>query len=334
MGKINYWEPIQEAWEKMVEVLFRPFEIGKWMVIGFGAFLANLGRESGSGGSSGSSNYGSSSENAGESLADTCAKGLNYVSDIWAEHATLIITLSGVAILLLIAISFFVNWLNGRGQFILLDNVLNNRGAVAEPWGGYRKEGNSLMIFQVVLEWVASVIIIALIAGGVICLLPVIIAEEFSGIHLGAISAMVVLFVLICIVVGFVKMVLNHFVVPLMYHHRISVLDGFKAFAPIFKNNFWRIVLFGLVMFLVSSVVGIAVLFGIVLTCCTALLVLIIPYIGTVALLPVFVFQRFIGLEFMKQFGDEYDLVKDFKFAAKVIPAPPEDPDITSETLG
>jgi len=57
-------------------------------------------------------------------------------------------------------------------------------------------------------------------------------------------------------------------------------------------------------------VMGIALLMGILLTCCISLLVLLIPYIGTVALLPLYVFKRFIGLEFMRQFGAEYDLLQ------------------------
>jgi len=41
--KIEIFKPFGEAFELMKKVLFKPFEFKKWLVIGFAAWLANLG---------------------------------------------------------------------------------------------------------------------------------------------------------------------------------------------------------------------------------------------------------------------------------------------------
>ena len=54
--------------------------------------------------------------------------------------------------------------------------------------------------------------------------------------------------------------------------------------------------------------VGLAVLLAGLLTCCCGLVLLAIPYIGTVILLPIVAWERYWSLEFLRQFGPEYDL--------------------------
>ncbi len=44
------------------------------------------------------------------------------------------------------------------------------------------------------------------------------------------------------------------------------------------------------------------------MTCCVGLLVLIIPYVGTVVSLPIWYTLRGFTLEYLAQFGPEFDL--------------------------
>jgi hypothetical protein len=64
-------------------------------------------------------------------------------------------------------------------------------------------------------------------------------------------------------------------------------------------------------MITLNAAIGAALVLGVLLTCCTALVLLLIPYIGTVLVLPVHLFRRLIGPEFLRQFGNEYDLFAD-----------------------
>lgn len=310
MSDIKYWTPVQNAWEKMVQVLFRPFNFGKWMVIGFTAFLATCGRDDGGGGGSGGNS--GRSHRSGENFHDGWSSVRDTVVDAWFEYTGLIIFGLCFVLALIILLSILVNWLNSRGQFMFLDNVLKNRGAVQEPWGEYSKEANSLMIFQLVFNWTTGLILLIPLGATLVPIIVMFAMKQFVMPYAGVAVGALLLLIGFSIVCGFVKMMLNHFVVPLMLQRRLTVLAGFRAFRPILKTNFWRIVLFGLVMFLVNTAIGIAIMIGILLTCCTALLLLIIPYISTVVLLPIYVFRRFVGPEFLRQFGDEYDLLAGF----------------------
>jgi hypothetical protein len=52
----------------------------------------------------------------------------------------------------------------------------------------------------------------------------------------------------------------------------------------------------------------IVVVFAGLITCCIGWLLLVIPYIGTVVTLPVWYTFRAFSLEFLGQFGPEYEL--------------------------
>ena len=39
---ITYIEPLSRAWNRMTTALFKPFDITKWLVVEFTAFLAGL----------------------------------------------------------------------------------------------------------------------------------------------------------------------------------------------------------------------------------------------------------------------------------------------------
>ena len=52
--RIEIFKPFGEAFELMKKILFQPFELRKWLVIGFAAWLANLGA---GGGGIGNFNY-------------------------------------------------------------------------------------------------------------------------------------------------------------------------------------------------------------------------------------------------------------------------------------
>ncbi|MFA6173446.1 MAG: hypothetical protein WC334_01470 [Kiritimatiellales bacterium] len=312
MNGINYWNPIGRAWNRMVTVLFRPFNPGKWMTVGFSAFLANCGRNNGSGNGGSGGNSGGQHSESGASLKSGLCDMMERAEDFWIAHSGMIIAASVVIVLLVILLTILINWLNSRGQFMLLDNALKNRGAVAEPWREYKKEAGSLMFFQILFGLAVFCVSIVLLAGILVPGFQMIMAEKWIARSFGIAIGSIGLFVVTGIISGFIGMILSEFVVPLMYQRRLSVRDGFRAFVPLLRQHFWKFVLYGLILFVLSIVIAFAILIGVLLTCCTALLLLIIPYIGTVALLPVFVFRRFIGVEFLKQFGDDYDLLKAF----------------------
>jgi hypothetical protein len=67
--------------------------------------------------------------------------------------------------------------------------------------------------------------------------------------------------------------------------------------------------------------IGIIVLLAILATCCIAGCLLLLPFLGTVLLLPVLVFKRAYPLYYLAQYGPQYD----------VFPVPPALPSLPAQ---
>lgn len=63
---------------------------------------------------------------------------------------------------------------------------------------------------------------------------------------------------------------------------------------------------FGLFTFVLIVGFVIGVIIAGIMTCCIGIILLIIPYIGTVVTLPAWYTLRAFSLEYLAQFGDEY----------------------------
>ena len=50
---IAFFEPLSRGWNRMTQALFKPFDLAKWFVVGFTAFLASLMDPHGHGGGNG-----------------------------------------------------------------------------------------------------------------------------------------------------------------------------------------------------------------------------------------------------------------------------------------
>ena len=97
-----------------------------------------------------------------------------------------------------------------------------------------------------------------------------------------------------------VLLLLDDFVVPLMVLRNVRVGDAWRMCrAEVLAGNVGGLALFYLLRMVVG--VGITMIAGVLtcLTCCLAT----IPYVGTVLLLPLFVFSRAFPLYYLEQLG-------------------------------
>jgi DNA ligase D-like protein (predicted 3'-phosphoesterase) len=104
------------------------------------------------------------------------------------------------------------------------------------------------------------------------------------------------------IAVAYLALFLESFVVPIMYRHNLTVIPAWKAFLPWLSAETVSFVLYGLFVLLltVGAMLGIGVI-GFA-TCCVGFFFLMLPYVGTVLLLPLLVTYRYLSLEFLAQF--------------------------------
>lgn len=211
-------------------------------------------------------------------------------------------------VIFLIIIGITLIWLSSRGTFMFLDNVVHDRAEIAKPWKRYRTEGNSLFLWRLCF---------ALICIGLFSSYIIFFFTTASHMHNGSyyervpvflIVVMSLLFILSAIVIGFISMFLNSFVAPIMYKKNIKATQAWSRFLSLFKRYPFHFILYGLILFLLAILSVIAIAVAGLLTCCVGFLLLIIPYIGTVITLPIWYTLRAFSLEFLAQFGPEYEL--------------------------
>jgi len=289
---ISVTEPIGWALTRTGRMLFKPFEWRKWFVLGFCAWLANLGEGGGPnvnlrGGVPGGPSGGGPGP-------------FDPVLDWGREHVGLVILVAVVVLVALLAIGLVLTWLSSRGKFMFLDGVVRNRGAVVEPWHRFRTPGNSLFGFRVVFGLAALAVVLLIGGAGLAIAWPDIQAERFGAMAIAGILTGALLMTPFIVVLGVIVLLLEDFVVPVMYLRGVRTLAAWGiVWREILPGNFWKIVLFYLMRIVLG--LGIAVV-AIVATCFTCCLT-IIPYLGTVILLPIFVFMRSYSVYFLQQFG-------------------------------
>ena len=72
---ISVRQPLSNAWQRMKDLLFRPFSFKIWFVLGFTAWLAGLASRSGGGGGfggGGQDGEGFGAESVGEAMSQMC----------------------------------------------------------------------------------------------------------------------------------------------------------------------------------------------------------------------------------------------------------------------
>jgi hypothetical protein len=286
--KIEIFKPFGEAFELTNKILFQPFDLKKWFVIGLAAWLAKLG----SGG--GSFNY-------QFNRRDEMQKVNDAISQI--PHPILVFGVSLLIFFVLALIVLFA-WLRARGGFMFIDCIVKNRGAIAEPWREFQKEGNSYFLFSLVVAFV-FVIFAALLS------LPLIILAirghyylYLHRDHVGVYVLLVIAWVFMILLVIITLALIASFVMPVMYRRRCRAYEAFRAVASLIAAYPGEIVLYCLFLIVLAIASGLISCFAICATCCIAAL----PYIGTVILLPVFVLLRSFALVFLRQFGPDYDV--------------------------
>lgn len=298
---INYFNALSCSWNRMVTALFRPFDLGKWFVIGFTAFLAGLLDSPGGGGGSGSRHRLHRHDDFGDVLAFP-GIAWDWLMDHPGWFALIIFGIFFLIILIIV-----LTWLSSRGKFMFLDNVVHNRAKVTQPWHEFRKQGNSLFLWRIGFGLV-------ILAGIILFLIQIFYIA--SDIYDGGFSPSVIapmlgiglLLLLFMIVIAFISAFLNNFVVPIMYKSQISTTQAWRRFLSLFSKHWIYFLLYGIFLLVLYILMVIGIIIAGLMTCCIGFIFLIIPYIGSVLTLPISFTFMALGPEFLAQFGAEFDI--------------------------
>ncbi len=303
---ISYSRPLDLGWRRMKHTLFHPFDLGRWMVLGFTAWLAQLA--DGTAGGNGGQDLLQFRKNLNEdSMRDSADEAWHWLADFAGSAGGIL--LMALIVVGILVVSVLLLWISSRGRFMFLDNLVHNRTEVTTPWREYQAEGDSLFLWQIVYAIVAFVVLGAVISGFVILLVPTAMLDLPGSVGLLAAVGLGMTLFLVVTVLAFVEYFLHYFIVPIMHKQRVSATAAWGLFLPLFRVHAGAFVLFGLFYLAITTAMGIAYVIGGVLTCCLGLLLMALPYLGAVVTLPVSVLGRFMNLEFLAQFGDDFNLL-------------------------
>ena len=297
MTNISVVDPISPAIEWTKEMLFRPFDIGKWFTIGFCAWLAFLGE----GGSFNGGGPGGGDGRPGQ--------GWEEMKGFVLEHLVMIITIGISVFMVIMVVSVVVMWLKSRGRFMFLHCVALNRAEVKLPWNKYCLQGNSLFLFRLVLGIISSVLILPTIVGGIFSVIFMVRNQTFFTLAGIGVLVLLVLFLIALIVIfGLISKFTTDFVVPIMYLRQNRCMAAWGEFWGLLRNNKGRFALYILFQIVIAMAVGFITLAAVCATCCIAGCLMAIPYIGTVLVLPLLVFRRSYSLCYLRQYGRDFDV--------------------------
>lgn len=298
---ISVINPIGPAFEKVKEILFRPFDLGKWFVIGFCAWLAYLG--SGGGGPSGPNFNFSQGGHSGTGADQVFHEAKNYIS---ANLPWIILGLL-IVFTIIIALWLVITWLNSRGRFMFLHCVALNKAEVKVPWKKFQKHGDSLFLFRIVLALIYLAALILPVGIAIFVVIALVRTKAHFGLVLGLIAIGLVVFV-ISIAFAIVQKFVLDFVVPIMFLRTSSSKAAWRQFLELLSANKGRFALYILFQIVIGMAIGTIVLAAVCVTLCCLACFLAIPYIGTVLMLPVLVFKLAYSLCYLRQFGPELDV--------------------------
>jgi len=300
MEQISVTNPVSRAIEQVKQVLFRPFDLTKWITIGFCAWLAGLGEAGG--GSSGF--HGNSSNRTPTNFQQDLEHARSYV----VENLAWIVPLAVFILVVIVAMTVLFLWLNSRGKFMFVYCVALNRAEVVTPWNHYRQLANSLFAFRLVLIGLNMLITLPLLAVMAMLGWPMLRDSAWNLAGIFGLAAIFLAMLAVGIFFVILRKLTTDFVVPLMYLRGSKCLAAWGEFRQMLASNFGGFVLYLLFQILLSLAIGIMLLIIIILTCCIAGCVLAIPFVGTVLLLPLLVFRRAYSLYYLAQYGPSYNV--------------------------
>ena len=155
-SRIEIFKPFGEAFELMKKILFQPFELKKWLVIGFAAWLANLGA---GGGGIGNFNY-----------PDNRREGAEKFNEAIGQIPQPVL-ITGICVLICVVLLLIVlfAWLRARGRFILVDCIVRNRAAIASRGRNFVQKETAFFCSQLV---VALVVVPVIVIAGLVLIVP------------------------------------------------------------------------------------------------------------------------------------------------------------------
>jgi len=290
--------PVSLAIDRVKRLLFQPFDLGKWFVIGFCAWLAHLGEQGFH------ANFPGNWSHSGGSPRHELERARDYVTNnlYWIVPAV------AAVLIVCLVVGLVLLWLNCRGKFMFLHCLALDKAEVTAPWRKFKRAGNSLFWFRCVLGLIGFVVVLPLLALAGMAVFTMIAHHHARvGAVLGLIATGLML-TAVGILLGLIGKFTTDFVVPIMFLRGRSCREGWVELLGLLSANVGHFVLYVLFQIVLALAICMIVLLVVLATCCCAGCLMALPYLGTVLLLPILAFKRAYSLHYLAQYGPEYDV--------------------------
>lgn len=319
MKQISSIEAASSAYNRVRERLFKNFDFMEWMILGFVAWIANLGQNP---------HFGFNfnvldlrklfGENGGtvNNPADLIGKinpyeMLNKARDFFQSKTFLLIVVVAVAAFFLIAvISFIIAWIKANGKFLFVQNLVMPKTEIGSVWRKHSSKAFSFFLWSIIISFISLIVVVVMLA-------PVIfgIVDMFrSGANAANISMILAGMLMVFItgvIMSIISFMMNWFVVPVMIKKDCGFRSGFLAVWELARNNIFHFIGFIFTYIVIQIAFYSAYILIMLFTCCLCCIggcLLSLPYVWAVVFLPYLAFLRYFSMEFLAQFGDDYNL--------------------------
>ncbi len=294
---ISFNLALGRAFQGMVRVLFQPFDMERWFVFGLAAWLGGTSLNASGGSFQG--NFGNLDGFPGTAGPDPWERLMHALP--W------ILIVGGIALAVVLAILLVFEYLKSRFSMVFVDQMAFNQAEIRRPWREYREEGRSQFRWRAAALVITVLLSLGLLAGVLLGLKPVLQGEGWSAATIGILGALGVLLVGLQIAASAFTFTMDGLITPLMFRYRCSAAAAWAMVAGLWSWSPGFLIRYVLCEFVISLFAAGLTAVAIVLTCCIASCILSIPYLGSVAFLPVLVFHRLFSMEVLRQLGESYD---------------------------
>ncbi len=206
------------------------------------------------------------------------------------------------------ALGVVLLWLRSHGQFMFLHCVALNQAEITAPWKKFSRQGNSLFVFRLVLGFISMIPTLPLLALMVVLIIRMVSRGGFDISSLLIVCAFGLMLFAVGMVFFVITKLTTDFVVPIMFLRGGTCLGGWKELLGLISDHPGQLVLYLLFQIVLALATGIVVVLAFLATCCIACCVMMLPYLGTVLLLPILVFKRSYSLYYLAQYGPQYNV--------------------------
>ncbi|MEO8205519.1 MAG: hypothetical protein ABI615_05010 [Chthoniobacterales bacterium] len=310
---IDFGSPFEDGMRRAGKMLFQPFHIGKWLALGFMAWMAEffsgtsiitrLGNNSAAHRPSHALNFLPHSPELSSLVNWTqmaITPGTNTFQwwDRFLPSTAGWFGLVGIIMGVVLLIFALIVWLGMRGKFMFLDNVVHNRHEIRDPWKKFRAQANSLF-----LTWVVIMVLI-FIGAAILAVAGISWFGYYSNPSwLLAVAIVAFLLILLWLLAAIVACLYLDFGIPIMYCTGCFALEAAERVWNLVLSHPLDIFVYVLIRIVMEVAFAILKMFAGLITCCVGLL----PYVNTVLTLPIPVFRQSFILDCLVQLDSQYN---------------------------